>query len=87
MIQDALIKANHRLSSEPITICSVWGETIFGEHEVIFVNCKDEVVTFKHSVFSRVTFGDGAQYSESGTMRSGERTALFTETTEEERKA
>ena len=43
-----------------IGISAVRGGTIVGEHEVIFANCKDEVITFKHQVSSRETFADGA---------------------------
>ena len=43
-----------------IGIAAVRGGTIVGEHEVIFANCKDEVMTFKHQVSSRETFADGA---------------------------
>jgi len=60
MIKDALVKANKKLDSKKINICSVRGGNIFGEHEVIFANCKDEVLTFKHQVSSRETFADGA---------------------------
>lgn len=60
MIKDALLDANKALQSDEIHICSVRGGNIFGEHEVIFANCKDEVVTYKHSVSSRETFADGA---------------------------
>lgn len=60
MIQEALIQANERLSKEEIAICSVRGGNIFGEHQVIFANCKDEVMSFKHQVSSRETFADGA---------------------------
>ena len=49
-----------RLNDEDINICSVRGGNIFGEHEVIFANSKDEVVTFRHSVSSREPFVDGA---------------------------
>lgn len=60
MIKDALINANEKINPEKINICSIRGGTIFGEHEVIFANCKDEVLTFKHQVSSRETFADGA---------------------------
>lgn len=60
MIRDALVTANTRLKAESINICSIRGGNIFGEHEVIFANCKDEVITFKHQVSSRETFADGA---------------------------
>lgn len=60
MIRDALVAANSSLNAEAINICSIRGGNIFGEHEVIFANCKDEVVTFKHQVSSRETFADGA---------------------------
>ena len=60
MIKDAILDANSAIDSEKITICSIRGGNIFGEHEVIFANCKDEVVTFKHQVSSREPFADGA---------------------------
>lgn len=60
MIQDALIKANQRLSKEQISICSVRGGNIFGEHQVLFANSKDEIMSFKHQVSSRESFADGA---------------------------
>lgn len=60
MIRDALLQANATLTSEKINICSVRGGNIFGEHEVIFANCNDEVVTYKHQVSSRETFANGA---------------------------
>ena len=60
MIRDALTLVNKNLSAEKIHICSIRGGSIFGEHEVIFANCKDEVMTFKHQVSSRETFADGA---------------------------
>ena len=61
MIKEALLNANNIINSDKITICSIRGGNIFGEHEVIFANCKDEVVTFKHQVSSREPFADGAQ--------------------------
>lgn len=60
MIREALTLANPNLSEEKINICSIRGGSIFGEHEVIFANCKDEVMTFKHQVSSREPFADGA---------------------------
>lgn len=60
MIKAALLDANKKLNADKINICSIRGGNIFGEHEVIFANCKDEVVTFKHQVSSRETFADGA---------------------------
>lgn len=60
MIRDALVEANSRLTENMINICSVRGGNIFGEHEVIFANCKDEVTTYRHQVSSRETFADGA---------------------------
>ena len=60
MIRDALLDANRKISKEKVNISSIRGGNIFGEHEVIFANCKDEVVTFKHQVSSRETFADGA---------------------------
>lgn len=60
MIRDALTEANSKLDSDKINICSVRGGNIFGEHEVIFANCNDEVMTYKHQVSSRETFANGA---------------------------
>lgn len=60
MIKDALLSANTKICKEKINICSIRGGNIFGEHEVIFANCKDEVVTFKHQVSSRESFAAGA---------------------------
>lgn len=60
MIRDALISANKRLTADAINVCSVRGGSIFGEHEVIFANGKDEVMTFRHQVSSREAFADGA---------------------------
>lgn len=60
MIKDALLDANCALDDNGVSICSIRGGNIFGEHEVIFANCKDEVVTFKHQVSSREPFAEGA---------------------------
>lgn len=60
MIKEALLVTNKNLQKDKINICSVRGGNIFGEHEVIFANCKDEVTTYRHSVSSRETFADGA---------------------------
>lgn len=60
MIRDAIVKVNSNLTADQINICSVRGGNIFGEHEVIFANCKDEVTTYRHQVSSRETFADGA---------------------------
>lgn len=60
MIKEALLDANTKINQDKVNICSIRGGNIFGEHEVIFANCKDEVVTFKHQVSSRETFADGA---------------------------
>ena len=60
MIKEALIDVNNTIDRDKVTICSIRGGNIFGEHEVIFANCKDEVVTFKHQVSSREPFADGA---------------------------
>ncbi len=60
MIKEALLDANKAIDRNKVTICSIRGGNIFGEHEVIFANCKDEIVTFKHQVSSREPFADGA---------------------------
>ena len=60
MIKQALLAANKNLDRDRINICSVRGGNIFGEHEVIFANCKDEVTTYRHQVSSREPFSAGA---------------------------
>ncbi len=60
MIKNALMDANSKIDGEKVKICSIRGGNIFGEHEVVFANSRDEVVTFKHQVSSRETFADGA---------------------------
>ena len=60
MLREALVEANDRLTEGEINICSVRGGNIFGEHEVIFANSKDEVTTYRHQVSSRETFSEGA---------------------------
>ena len=48
-----------RRSSGQIGISSVRGGTIPGEHSVIFAG-KDEVIEFKHTIYSREVFAVGA---------------------------
>lgn len=60
MIKNALLDSNNTINIDKVSICSIRGGNIFGEHEVIFANCKDEVVTFKHQASSRESFADGA---------------------------
>lgn len=60
MIKEALLAANKRIDGEKVRISSIRGGNIFGEHEVIFANSRDEVVTFRHQVSSREAFADGA---------------------------
>ena len=60
MIREALVQATLAVTVESIDICSVRGGNIFGEHEVIFSNCKDEVTTYRHQVSSHETFSEGA---------------------------
>ncbi|HKM34078.1 MAG TPA: 4-hydroxy-tetrahydrodipicolinate reductase [Lachnospiraceae bacterium] len=60
MIREALVNANTSFTPEMINICSVRGGNIFGQHEVIFASCNDEVTSYKHRVFSRESFADGA---------------------------
>jgi 4-hydroxy-tetrahydrodipicolinate reductase len=61
MIRNALIQANPRLNKNNVNICSVRGGNIFGEHQVIFANCKDEITEFRHIVSSREAFSNGAR--------------------------
>lgn len=46
-------------SQNEIGISAVRGGTIVGEHEVIFAG-EDEVITFKHTAYSKNIFGKGA---------------------------
>lgn len=45
--------------AKELGISAVRGGTIVGEHEVIFAGT-DEVITFKHTAYSRAVFGKGA---------------------------
>ncbi len=60
MIKAALVNANPKLNAETVKICSVRAGNIFGEHEVIFANCSDEVVSYKHQASSKDCFAIGA---------------------------
>lgn len=57
-VSHAIARKGNRFAGHGIA--ELVGGTMFGEHEVIFANCKDEVVTFRHRVSSRETFADGA---------------------------
>lgn len=48
-----------RRDEKEIGISAVRGGTIVGEHEVIFAGT-DEVITFKHTAYSKAVFGKGA---------------------------
>ena len=56
MIKDALFSANTAIVKDKVSISSVRCGNVFGEHEVFFANCKDEIVSFKHQVSSREPF-------------------------------
>lgn len=60
MIKEALINSNARLNNENVHISSIRGGTIVGEHQVIFANCNDEVIEFKHRISSREALASGA---------------------------
>jgi len=60
LIRNTLIKANPHLTATNIPICSIRGGNIYGEHEVIFANPNDEIITFRHGVSSRKPFAEGA---------------------------
>ena len=45
--------------ADEIGISAVRGGTIVGEHEIIFAGT-DEVITFKHTAYSKAIFGKGA---------------------------
>ena len=47
-------------SKEDISISSIRGGNIVGEHKVIFSNSKDEVIELKHQISSRKAFASGA---------------------------
>lgn len=59
MICEAIRKANPHIQEGEINIQSVRAGSIFGEHEVVFANKSDEVITMKHQVSSRKGFSDG----------------------------
>lgn len=52
-------KVRQKRNQNEIGISSVRGGNIVGEHEVIFAGM-DEVITFKHSAYSRAVFAKGA---------------------------
>ena len=52
-------KVRRKRNQNEIGISSVRGGNIVGEHEVIFAGM-DEVITFKHSAYSRAVFAKGA---------------------------
>lgn len=60
LIQKAIIEANPCIQEDAIIIQSVRAGSIFGEHQVIFANNSDEVITLKHQVSSRKSFSNGA---------------------------
>ena len=60
MIKDALINSNSRLSYDNVHISSIRGGTILGEHKVIFANCNDEIIEYRHQLLSRKALADGA---------------------------
>lgn len=60
MIQEALINNNSRLNYDNVHISSIRGGTIFGEHQVIFANCSDEITEYRHQVSSREALANGA---------------------------
>lgn len=51
--------ASCKRSSEEISISSVRGGTIVGEHDVMFIG-DDEIITLSHSALSRKIFANGA---------------------------
>ena len=50
---------HEKRDAKEIGISAVRGGTIVGEHEIIFAG-QDEVITFKHTAFSRALFAKGA---------------------------
>lgn len=59
MIRDAVCEANPAVKKEDITISSIRGGGIVGEHQVLFAY-RDEIIEFWHKVSSRETFAYGA---------------------------
>ena len=60
MIQEALINSNSRLNYNNVDISSIRGGTIVGEHKVIFSNCSDEIIEYRHQLSSRKSLANGA---------------------------
>lgn len=60
MIQEALINSNSRLNYYNVQISSIRSGTIVGEHKVIFANCSDEIIEYKHQLTSREALANGA---------------------------
>ncbi|EKQ56051.1 MULTISPECIES: 4-hydroxy-tetrahydrodipicolinate reductase [unclassified Clostridium] len=60
MIQEALVNSNTRLNFDNVSISSIRGGTIVGEHKVIFANCSDEIVEYRHQISSRKALANGA---------------------------
>lgn len=52
-------KERKKREKKEIGVVAVRGGTIVGEHEVIFAGA-DEVITFKHTAYSKAVFGKGA---------------------------
>ena len=71
MIKEALSGSNKKIDREKVKVASIRGGNIFGEHEVVFANSRDEVVTFRHRVSSREAFADGALEVAAWTARQG----------------
>lgn len=61
--------------AKELGISAVRGGTIVGEHEVIFAGA-DEVITFKHTAYSRAVFGKGAL--EAAKFLAGKRAGYYT---------
>lgn len=67
-------KVRQKRSQNEIGISSVRGGNIVGEHEVIFAGM-DEVITFKHSAYSRAVFAKGAL--EAAKFLTGKKAGMY----------
>ena len=59
MRQSCRSQERKKREAKEIGISAVRGGTIVGEHEVIFAG-EDEVITIKHTAYSKAVFGKGA---------------------------
>lgn len=67
-------QVRQKRDKKEIGVVAVRGGTIVGEHEVIYAG-EDEVITFKHSAYSKAIFGKGAV--EAGKFLKGKEAGMY----------